>query len=308
QGAAMSQFGRLAGLFRRTEGTPPPMHASFAAENLHSPDHPETEIAPPPLPREHWLKPLDDDLSGVSFGIEYRDAAGTATRRRVTIRQIGLTPSGNVCIVCFCHERRALRTFRFDRITDVIDGDGVVWNPRRFFAEELHVDFGHLSTSPAEIKPGARPEMVKEVAVKRTSARRARSSATVGAGKPGYAQRRIARDGLRVLVAMARADRHLADEEIEVVLDYVVHRAERAGIPSGDADCRAIAAYLRRLTPHADVLGECLERLGREDVSERRHLLDSAIAVMNADGTQDPAEVDLVLRIRESLEISTDGI
>jgi hypothetical protein len=106
---------------------------------------------------------------------------------------------------------------------------------------------------------------------------------------------------------MARADRHLADEEIEVILDYVVARAARAGIASGDDDMRAIYSYLHRQMPNIDVLNECLDRLSHEPTNERRYLVNSAVAVMNADGTQDPAEFNLVMRIRDSLELQTDG-
>lgn len=50
--------------------------------------------------------------------IAYRDAQGRASERRVTVRAIHGNPPH--ILLCFCHERRAFRHFRFDRIIEAV--------------------------------------------------------------------------------------------------------------------------------------------------------------------------------------------
>lgn len=53
----------------------------------------------------------------LAFFIEYRDASGGLSARRVTVKQvIGIPPH---MLLCYCHERRAPRHFRVDRIATI---------------------------------------------------------------------------------------------------------------------------------------------------------------------------------------------
>lgn len=66
--------------------------------------------------------PLDDlpSIAGVCVEIEYRDAKGRQSGRRVTCRAVELN-KGVSYLKAHCHERQALRLFRADRIVEVID-------------------------------------------------------------------------------------------------------------------------------------------------------------------------------------------
>lgn len=74
------------------------------------------------------LDPTREAIMGATFAIEYADAAGNRSRRRITALQFK-----NGSLMARCHERKALRTFRLDRITCVIDRSGVIYDTAEFF-------------------------------------------------------------------------------------------------------------------------------------------------------------------------------
>lgn len=79
-------------------------------------------------PDVEGLDPGREAIMGATFAIEYTDAAGKETRRRITALQF---KDGS--LMARCHERRALRNFRLDRITCVIDRQGVIYGTEEFF-------------------------------------------------------------------------------------------------------------------------------------------------------------------------------
>lgn len=59
-------------------------------------------------------------LVGTILAIEYVDAKGSFSRRRITVREVRQN-KGALALACYCHERRAPRLFRLDRIRSAID-------------------------------------------------------------------------------------------------------------------------------------------------------------------------------------------
>ena len=57
---------------------------------------------------------------GLAVGIEYVDAASAFSRRTITVRKVRPGLESHV-VVAWCHTRRAVRTFRVDRIKALID-------------------------------------------------------------------------------------------------------------------------------------------------------------------------------------------
>ena len=161
--------------------------------------------------------------------------------------------------------------------------DGVIHEPQVFFTGELRMSLPVAAT--AYNNPKRERDAVK-------------AKLPRPAEKPGVVQRRAARDGLRILVALARSDGLLHFEEVEVILWYIGHKAERIGLPMTEEDCVALAGHLRRQYPSSDVLEECLGRLEEESVEDQQPLIRSAVALMDADGVQDGAEFDLRMEIQ----------
>src|SRR5690606_19646165 len=100
-------------------------------------------LGPPPvapsLPNEDVDEPGKQSLGfaeGQSFAIEYVDAAGRPSSRRITVYDIQMTSSGVPCLYARCHERGAMRSFRVDRIKYCIDYDGEVFDDVPAFLHE----------------------------------------------------------------------------------------------------------------------------------------------------------------------------
>lgn len=265
--------------------------------------------------RKHFMvgnaefEPLAEDAAGMTFAIDYRDSKGNQSRRRITMRDL-YSDGARTYIQAYCHERGAPRAFRFDRIVDVIDVDGECHSPRSFFVDQLGLEIPDDPVEPTAPKPRERakpapaedraPESVPLAAVPRLAPVAAPIDIRP-TDKPGMAQRRSARDGIRILTALARSDGVMQDEEITVILSYITVRAEMAGIATDQTDREALTRYLKRQFPSADVLSECLLALNAAPMEEQRLLVSHAIQLMDADGVQDPAEVELVMRIQQEL-------
>src|SRR6185503_13967184 len=105
-----------------------------------SPSHfaPRLPRADPPAMHVDLQAPPDyvgSLISGFLCVIAYRDAKGQQSVRRITCQQI-ISAGGHAYLNAFCHERRARRQFRVDRIAQLIDihtGE-VTDDPGRFLA------------------------------------------------------------------------------------------------------------------------------------------------------------------------------
>jgi len=275
----MGLFTQLGSFVRRVEGIPPVIANNFQPLGF------AVEISVDAA----WIELAEDqeatsDLEGSTFAIEYRDAAKNFSRRRVTVKHV-YRNGKDLIIGCYCHERKAPRTFRYDRIVAVIDLDGVVHDPADFFADELRMPVTKLweECAPKATKPD-------KLATDE---------------KPGAAHRKIARDGLRLLIALGRADGFLHDEELEVVLQYIAAKAERAGLEMREQDCAALTGYLRRQHPSSDVLARCLGNLENESPADQKLFLRSAMALVNVDGIQHEAEFAMLLDLQQRLDTAS---
>jgi len=118
------------------------------------------------------------------------------------------------------------------------------------------------------------------------------------------AQRRAARDGARLLAALARSDGIMHLAEIDVIVGYIADRASRDGIETDRDDRLALSGYLKRQRPTAETLDDCLARLGRAPTEEQRLFLRSAIALAEADGEHDTAEVTMLVELQRRLSVT----
>lgn len=75
----------------------------------------------PSLPAEDEAAAFtSDDVLGIAFAIRYVDSEGRSSRRRITVREIKSAGGGPIYIGAHCHERNAYRTFRADRVTEMV--------------------------------------------------------------------------------------------------------------------------------------------------------------------------------------------
>jgi hypothetical protein len=315
----------LSALFRRTEDIAPQIGSGFAPAGLQQPDPAELTLTfrvtaeiiysrdAPSDTIERRERPagsrqlagpaavqrIGDDLYGITFGIEYVDAGGASSTRRITLHELYRHDTeGTVYLQCFCHERKASRTFRFDRIETIYDLDGVAYDPESFFRDELRVDLAGPSPAPVQAAP-PKP-LTKWGAYARELDQRLADEQQRQMAKPGGSQRLFAGDGARVLAALARSDGMMHPAEVEVIVDYMAERCARDGLPTSDEDRRALAAHVKRLRPGPNAVAQML-KWSFGSGADQELLLRSAIALANADGLQDEAEIAMLVDLRERL-------
>lgn len=123
--------------------------------------------------------------------IDYCGASGEVTRRRITLRKIARGPHAPI-LSAVCHERRAFRHFRCDRIEGFITEDGEVISCDVFFRDTLLLNLAELAPSAAQqALPAARQI------------------------------RDRLRPALSLLVTTAQADGEFHPEELDAICHYV---------------------------------------------------------------------------------------
>jgi hypothetical protein len=292
-------------LFTHTAEAPPPIAPRYPPAGLDRADPvdmvviettrvvlpaPDIDVAlpEPAAPARPFGEAIDD--------VVYAD--GEVSRRRIMLRSISQR-GGDTYLQALCFERNALRSFRLDRVIRVIDGDGQVFeDPPAYLRVELRV---RLPAEAPTAPPRTVPQAVLRPAVPSSAPAPAAPLPAGGAEPPGHSQRRCARDGLRVLVALARSDGMLHLAELDVVLDYIAALCGRFGVGCGSDDRSALAGYLRRQRPGLDVLEDCLARLDEASTEEKLLLLDFADRVVDADGQRHPEEHRVVAQIRQAV-------
>jgi WYL domain/Tellurite resistance protein TerB len=281
QGAAMVDFLDIAKIIRRDDAAGPALAIQFHPRGLDTPDDPEMQEQPVEPARKpgKWLERDDDDIWGASFAIEYVDSAGVTSQRRVSCRACGTGPNGARYLQAFCHERKAIRSFRLDRIISVIDLDGEIHEPRAFFEKTLRVQFA--ATDPLQLAD-ARPKRAR--------------------GRPrSLVRNEIAGDGVRALIALGHADGHLSEAELDVVRGYVARKTGTSGKPATDLELGEIVDQAKRYySTHEELIG-CLKGISAQPPEQRRLFLRSAMALMAADGLQHPAEFEMLVEIENHL-------
>jgi len=236
---------------------------------------PDREVAPPPLPPAPrrqtvavTLPPADELLIAPlptgpetfdcsALMIEYIDAAGSFSRRRISIQSAMISEGGNSYFRAFCHERQAQRSFRADRVRRAFDlGTGEIYEPPGPYLDQLMSAFS----------PG-----VKEFF--------SRSGA-----------------GANILAFLARADGRWDDAETRTMLNWAIIEAQLS--PGwGPRDMETLRFRLERLHPTAEVYARSLQRITRWSQARLRVLAGHALELIEADGSVDDKERELLARV-----------
>lgn len=195
--------------------------------------------------------------------IDYIDAAGNHSRRRITTHAVR-AQDGHVMLTATCHERKAMRTFRLDRISRVVTFDGEIFSADIFARDMLGIDLEALATQGTDQSAAAKPKPVNFS--------------------------RYTSPAIMILVATARADEHLHPEEAEVIIRYAEDEAfalEREGVISAIPDLTVIdkiARRIHRLRPEQEDLVEAFRALRGREQPELDRLKAAVAHVIDADG------------------------
>ncbi len=172
-----------------------------------------------------------------------------------------LCPGPNGALLgAICHERRAIRKFRFDRIDCIIDMDGEVHEPTPFFHRNLGID----------------PNML--VGPSNTDLQTAR------------ALRDFLRPALSVLVIAAHCDDEFHAEELEAICCYIedeVPHLEEMGkftTPVTVEVLNELTALVRAMRPQRSSLAGYLQAIASQRPERRIRLENALVEVIRADG------------------------
>ena len=240
----------------------------------------EDRPAPPAvLPIE---VPPDDDAESTADGeamgfgaaegqylmIEYVDSRGQPSRRRITVWSITPGSGGIPCLRAQCHERRATRTFRIDRIQSVIDLDGEIHDDVAVYLGErlgLRIDLARLAAEP-------------------TDGLTARWRSVLDVCRPFAI----------VLAALSLADGRKHPEELEVAVRFCALVCERRGYDLTDIEVQALLRYMKGLRPSTETAYRAIDRLLGCEPGEIVGLVRAGRAVIEADGLLHDAEVEML--------------
>lgn len=201
---------------------------------------------------------------GQFFMIEYLNAAGQRSRRRITVTALGTGKGGVPILTARCHERKAMRSFRIDRIQCCIGMDGEVFEDVAAFMADT---FG-MSVSLASRKAEGEQKLERI--------------------------RQLCGDWAVLLKAMSVADLLLDKREARLATDHLAAEVERAGLMVNEGDIAWLQTYFGRLRPTERVVRRALERLSERPVREKERFFRAAVGVMDADERRDGREFRLL--------------
>ncbi|WP_372094392.1 TerB family tellurite resistance protein [Tistrella mobilis] len=238
----------------------------------------------PPAPRPVSLPPEDDDeifvsrslrgrnAHGQTFMIEYLNAKGEDSRRRITVLKIETMTTGALALYATCHERRAFRAFRIDRITCCIDLDG-----------EVHDDVGRFLSVTLGIPV--------RLSAQREPSEEARWRRLLNAARA---------EGI-VLAALARIDGEVHDAEVDVLTATIMPILDSTGLDPTAEEIETIGRGLSRLRPSENTLYDALDTLRARGPAAVRRVMLGAVQLIQADGRLRPEEVALVNEVSMEL-------
>lgn len=156
---------------------PKPLKNTF-----HIPDNDSLEEFE--LPEEYEIIKLNSLAQ-----IAYKDVQGQESERRITMYSINPTIDGDYIIKAFCHERKAQRTFKLSRITELTDIEtGEVFNnPQKYFLDRFN-------ESPIGIITNAFQELESEI---------------------------------MILTFVSRADGYLRKKEREIIMEFIINKSKK---------------------------------------------------------------------------------
>lgn len=211
---------------------------------------------------------LPDEIEGVALGLEYANASGEVSARRVIARRVSPGAGELFYLEGWCLLRKDWRTFRSDRM--------------------LKLMLPPAWTSVADPTNFLRTYLPKRATEARAAAR--------------TNPRLLCRDGLTVLLYVARSDGGvLPAAERDIIKKYVGAVFQRAGLTPSDGVTANVAAYAETLYPSAESMEACLSRLER-DPGALDLLVPHLTALIKADGTYSQQEQQAVATLVRAIE------
>lgn len=207
--------------------------------------------------QQYSMQPRDNDgdgqpdaIEGIALGLEYADASGELSARRIIAAQVTPGADSVVYLDGWCLLRKDWRRFRSDRMLKLMLPPAweSVADPTAFL----------LTYAPqATFEPKSKAELNPKL---------------------------LCRDGLAVLLYVARSDGDtIPTAEKDIVTQYIVAACKRSGLTPNERIIAEVTAYADTLYPSLQSMEVCLGRLER-DVGALDILVPHLTALVKADG------------------------
>ncbi|MEM7678889.1 MAG: TerB family tellurite resistance protein [Myxococcota bacterium] len=215
------------------------------------------------------VQEIDDasEIDSVFTAMEYEDSKGAVSRRRITMVRFKTATNGKTSVYAYCHERKAVRQFRIDRIKCFIEPDGEIVDPGTFWSG-IGIDIESVANEPSAAQ----------------------------------AEADIANDQVVLLVALSQSDGAMSRREIDAICAYAKAMMEKRGMPMTADEVDKLHLRIERMRPTQASIRKALRRtLGERrgavvtiSEEERQSFLRAAKSVAIADGVVDPEEAELL--------------
>lgn len=215
-------------------------------------------------------------LSDLFIYIDYTNSGGVSSRRPITIKREA--EGSNAGFFAWCHKRKSLRQFRFDRISAVITIDGEVFEPAATFWHSI----GYYPAS--NIREQKTPADDRHAAT--------------------WAKRKFNHE-LVVLAALSGSDGNMHGRELDEIVDYIERELEWERLALEPVEITALRNHLRRMRITRerveDSINELLHGEGRHRLYARQldRFLSVARRVIDADGIYHVAEHEFLSYLAE---------
>lgn len=224
-----------------TRAVRPRVHERFEQIELSVPEFDEDEEA-------DKLEEIEK-VGGLSVIIEYTDSKGATSQRLITCRNLSVR-AGKDYINAYCHNRKAPRSFRIDRIKNIFDSKtGECLSPAQAFFANFEPDKNARSGLTWGLSVGRRADLIAL---------------------------------LNALVFVARSDKEFHPSEREVLEQSLASFWLRLEI-AGDPDFDDILDYADRLAPDGETFWVAMHRF-KEDPTLSEIFSRQANLLIQADG------------------------
>lgn len=213
------------------------------------------------LPGNTPLRPI----AGLLVEIVYTDSKGACAARRITCQKVR-SERGRLFLDAVCHERKGFRSFRVDRIGQIIDMETGEIIEAAAFVGTFRLDDARADVEGWGLHREERYHLIA---------------------------------GLKLLTFMARCDGEWHPFEGDVISEFILDFWDARDQP-GNPPSQEIMAYARKLSPLPQDFYTSLRRIARNG-SLTRLVLPAVGAVIDADGLIHSEEHRWFVELREYL-------
>lgn len=214
----------------------------------------------------------DSRLAGTRVFIAYQPFEGRPSKRFIKPLNVQQTLYADY-LNAYCELRSDTRTFRLDRIVEVIDSQGEVHEGAEFF----------MQFAPPPPK-----------------GRSAGPSRHTSFGRSLKAVEAFG-DMIRVLVFLAEFDRKLVKREVDAIMSYLTYQCRQIGLDLTKAEVTDLRRWIKMLRPDTLDFKAALSRVARHRKHTSDDVWELAEIVLGADGKISPMDKEAVLLLKSAI-------